>query len=162
MLTAQNVLVALAMLVGTVGIVVPVLPGLFIVWAASLVWALERQSGTGWAVLAVTTLAYGVGLALQYLVPGRRLRRAGIATRHMALALVAGVVGFFVIPVIGAPIFFVGAIYLLERVIHRDAARAKATTVQALRAVATNIGIELATAFAIMTVWLVGVFLTRP
>ncbi len=50
MITATNVLVVLAMLVGTVGIVVPSCPGLFVVWAATLLWAVEMHSTAGWIV----------------------------------------------------------------------------------------------------------------
>jgi uncharacterized protein YqgC (DUF456 family) len=159
-LTAQNVLIALVMLVGILGIVVPVLPGLLLVWAGALIWAIEQQSQTGWVVLAVATVAYAAGLALQYLVPGRRMRAAGIGSWTIMLALAVGVVGFFVIPVVGAAIGFVGAIYTIERVRAGDSARAWLATKHALRAVALNIGIELATAVAIMTTWLLGVYVS--
>ena len=56
MITGSNVLVAVAMLVGTVGIVVPVLPGLFLVWAAPLLWAFEVHSTAGWVVFEIATI----------------------------------------------------------------------------------------------------------
>jgi uncharacterized protein len=160
-ITATNVIVLLAMLVGTVGIVVPVLPGLFVVWGATLVWALERQDGPGWLVLGIATVMYAVGLVAQYLLPGRRMRSAGVEGWIVAIALAVAVVGFFVIPVV-APLGFVLAIYLLERLKHREHAPAWRATTQAIRAVALNIGIEMATAFAIIATWGVAVFVTRP
>ena len=162
MTTATNVLVLLAMLVGTVGIVVPVLPGLFVVWGATLVWAFERQDGPGWLVFGIATVLYAVGLVAQYLVPGRRMKTAGIDGVVVAVALAVAVVGFFVVPVVGAPLGFVLAIYLLERVKHREHAAAWRATSQAIRAVLLNLGIELATAFAIILTWSVAVFVTRP
>ncbi|WP_034713669.1 DUF456 domain-containing protein [Intrasporangium chromatireducens] len=153
--------VGLAMVVGTVGIVVPVLPGLFLVWAASAVWALVEQDRTGWVVLVVTTLLYAAGLVTQYTVPGRRLREAGVATRVVVVALVAGAVGFFVIPVVGAPLLFVAAIYLMSRLQVGSHGRAWAATVHAVRAIGLSMGIELLTAFAIMTTWVVGLLLVR-
>lgn len=162
MITATNVIVLLAMLVGTVGIVVPVLPGLFVVWGATLVWAFERQDGPGWFVLGLATVAYAVGLVAQYLLPGRRMRSAGVEGWIVAVALAVAVVGFFVVPVVGAPVGFVVAVYLLERVKHREHGAAWRATTQAMRAVALNVGIELATAFAIIATWAVAVYLTRP
>ena len=162
MITATNVIVLLAMLVGTVGIVVPVLPGLFVVWGATLVWAFERQDGPGWLVFGIATVLYAVGLVAQYLVPGRRMKTAGIDGVVVAVALAVAVVGFFVVPVVGAPLGFVLAIYLLERVKHREHAAAWRATSQAIRAVLLNLGIELATAFAIILTWAVAVFVTRP
>jgi uncharacterized protein YqgC (DUF456 family) len=161
-ITATNVIVLLAMLVGTVGIVVPVLPGLFVVWGATLVWAFERQDGPGWLVLGLATVAYAVGLVAQYLLPGRRMRSAGVEGWIVAVALAVAVVGFFVVPVVGAPLGFVVAVYLLERVKHREHGAAWRATTHAMRAVALNVGIELATAFAIIATWAVAVYLTRP
>jgi len=161
-ITATNVLVLLAMLVGTVGVVVPVLPGLLLVWGATLVWALERQDGSGWLVLALATALYAAGLVAKYVLPGRRMKSAGVDGVVVAVALAVAVVGFFVVPVVGAPIGFVLAIYLLERAKHRQHAPAWRATRQALNAVALNLGIELATAFAIIATWAVAVYLTRP
>jgi uncharacterized protein YqgC (DUF456 family) len=162
MITATNVLVLLAMLVGTVGIVVPVLPGLLLVWGATLVWALERQDGPGWLVLGIATVLYAGGVVAQYLVPGRRLRTAGVDGRLVAVALAVAVVGFFVVPVVGGPLGFVLAIYLLERLKHREHAAAWRATTTAIRAVLLNVGIELATAFAMIATWGVAVYVTQP
>ena len=160
MLTAPNVLIALLMVVGTLGIVVPVLPGLVLVWAGALLWALMEQTGTGWLVLAVATVAYAAGLALEYVLPGRRLRSAGIGSGTILLALVVGAVGFFVVPIVGGPIGFVATVYTVERLRIRTSGRAWTATKQAVYAVGLNIGIELATALAMMTTWLVGVYLS--
>lgn len=162
MITATNLVVLLMMVVGIIGIVVPVLPGLLLVWAGTLLWALESQSTTGWVVLGVSSGLYAAGLAAQYLLPGRRMRAAGVETLTIGLALAVAVVGFFVIPVIGAPIGFVTAIYVIERVKYRDHGRARTATVQALKAVALNMGIELTTALAILTTWAIGVWVSRP
>ncbi len=90
------------------------------------------------------------------------MKRAGVDSRFVAVALVVAVVGFFVIPVIGAPIGFVTAIFLLELAKHHDRGAAWRATVHAIKAVGLNIGLELATAFAIITTWGVAVYLTRP
>ena len=162
MITGSNVLVAVVMVVGTVGIVVPVLPGLCLVGAATLLWAIEVHYTAGWVVFAIATLLYAAGIVAQYLLPGRQMKRAGVDSRFVAVALVVAVVGFFVIPVIGAPIGFVTAIFLLELAKHHDRRAAWRATVHAIKAVGLNIGLELATAFAIITTWGVAVYLTRP
>ena len=76
-------------------------------------------------------------------LPGRRMKTAGVDGAVVAVALVVAVVGFFVVPVVGAPLGFVLAIYVLELVKHREHARGLARDDQAIRAVALNIGIEL-------------------
>lgn len=157
MITGSNLVVLLMMIVGTVGIVVPVLPGLLLVWAGTFLYAYEVHDPAGWVVFGVASLVYAAGLVSQYVLPGRRLRAAGVATPVIGAALVVAVIGFFVVPVIGAPIGFIGSIYLVERIRHRDHAAAWRATTQALRAVALSIGIELGTALAILTTWVVGV-----
>ena len=124
MITATNVLVLLAMLVGTVGIVVPVLPGLFVVWGATLVWAFERQDGPGWLVLGIATAVVCRGPRRAVPRPrapdeGRRASTASSSPWRWSSA----VVGFFVVPVVGAPLGFVLAVYVLERIKHREHAR---------------------------------------
>lgn len=161
MTTATDVIVLLAMLVGTVGVVVPVLPGLVVVWGATLVWAIARQDGPGWLVFGVATVLYAVGLVAKYLLPGRRMKQAGVDGPVVAVALAVAVVGFFLVPVVGAPLGFVLTVYLLERVKHREHAAAWRATSQSIRAVALSTGIELGTAFAIIAAWGVGVLVTR-
>ena len=162
MITPTDGVVFLAMLVGTVGVVVPVLPGLLLVWGATLLWAVERQDATGWTVFGISTVLYAAGIVAQYLIPGRRMKRAGVDSWIIAVALLIAVIGFFVVPVVGGPLGFVAAVYALERVKHREHAAAWRATGHAIRAVGLTIGIELATAFAIMLTWAIGVYLARP
>lgn len=153
MITATDILVLLAMLVGTAGIVLPVLPGLLVVWLAFLVWAIDQPDGSGWGAFAGASTLYAVGLVAKYVYPGRRLRSAGVQTWVIAVSAVVAVVGLFVIPVVGAPVGFVGAIYLIELVRRRGHYGAWGATKQALRAVGLSVGIELVTALALITVW---------
>jgi len=148
----------LLMLVGLIGIVVPVLPGLFLVWLATALWAFEHPSHVAWVYCGVAALVYAAGLIAQYVMPGRRLKDAGVSTATMLLAVVLAVVGFFVIPVVGAFLGFVLGVFLAESGRHRSRAAAWSGTKQALRAVALSTGIELAAGFGIVVVWLLGVW----
>jgi uncharacterized protein YqgC (DUF456 family) len=152
---------ALLILVGMVGIVVPVVPGLLLVLAAVLLWALDTSSALGWWVFAVSAVLYLAGLGLQYAVPGRRLREAGVRRSTLVLAVLLGIVGFFVIPVVGAAVGFVGGIYLVEMGHARDRYAAWASTRAALKAVFLSMGIELLAAVAIAVTWVAGVLLSR-
>lgn len=157
----MEVVAALLMVVGVVGIVVPVLPGLLLVVGAVLLWALEESSTTGWVLLGVVVALYLVGAVLQWLVPGQRMRRAGVSTSTLLAGVVAAVVGAFVIPVVGLFVGFPVGIFLVSLARTRDRREAVRATGHALRAVGTNILIELATAFVIIAAWAVTVlFLT--
>ena len=89
------IVVGLAIATGIVGVVVPVLPGALLAWAAIAVWALVDGGAIAWAVLAVATLAIGGAQVVKVLVPGRRLRDAGVPRQSIVAGLVLAVVGFF-------------------------------------------------------------------
>lgn len=152
---------AVLILIGLVGIVVPILPGLLLVLGAVLLWSWQVSTPLSWWVFGISAVLYAAGVALQYLIPGRHMRQAGVGTLTLVLAVVLGFVGFFVIPVIGGPIGFVLGIYLVEHSRSRDAQTAWASTKTALRAVFLSTGIELMAGGAIATTWVAGVLLSR-
>ncbi len=156
-MTPTDVVIGLVILVGLAGVVVPVLPGLVLALGAVLVWSFERQDVTGWVVLGVVTAVFAVGQVVKYLVPGRRLRDAGVPTSTMLVAVVLGIVGFFVIPVVGVFVGFVLGVYLAERVRLGSHAVAWPSTTKALRAAGWSVLIELATGLLMAATWLVGV-----
>ena len=154
-----EVLVALAILVGLVGILVPVLPGLILVLGAILVWAIDVGGTTAWTVFALAAVIAVVGSIVKYAVPGRRLKTSGVPSSTTWFGIAVGVVGFFVIPVIGLVIGFVLGIYLAElrRV---GASGAWPSTKEALRAVGVSILIELAAGVLAALTWVVGLTVT--
>ncbi|MDQ1537518.1 MAG: uncharacterized protein QOE58_1911 [Actinomycetota bacterium] len=158
---ALTVVVGLMMVVGLVGIVVPLLPGLLLVWVAVLIWASQTQSPAGWALFGVATILALSGSLLQYLLPGRRMAKAGVTTSTTMAGAVLAIVGFFVIPVVGGFLGFPLGIYLAERVKRGDHAAAWLSTKHALKAIGLSMGIELLTGLAIATTWVIGVVITR-
>ena len=150
-------LVAVAIAVGVVGILVPLLPGTLLVWAAIAVWAVLERSTESWVVLGVVTALLGTGVAVKYLWPARRMRAADVGGRTLAAGAVLGIVGFFVIPVAGLLVGFVLGVYLAELVQRRDHRRAWASTVHAVKGVALSVGVELIAALLATAVWTVAV-----
>ena len=63
------IVVGLAIATGIVGVVVPVLPGALLAWAAIVVWALVVGGATAWAVVGVATLAIGGAQVVKVFVP---------------------------------------------------------------------------------------------
>ncbi|GAA4355522.1 DUF456 domain-containing protein [Angustibacter luteus] len=155
-MTPLDVLLALVILVGLAGVVVPVLPGLVLVLGAVLVWSLERQDATGWVVLAVVTVLFAVGQVAKYLLPGRRLREAGVPASTMLAGAALGIVGFFVVPVVGLFLGFVLGVYLAELARTRTHADAWPSTVHALKAAGWSMLIELAAGLLMTAAWVAG------
>lgn len=154
------VLVALAIAVGLVGILVPLLPGTLLVWSAIAVWAWVVGTTVGWVVLGVVTALLGTGLAVKYLWPVKRMRAADVGGATLAVGAVLGVIGFFVIPVVGLVVGFVAGVFLAELVGRRDRRRAWASTVHAVKGAALSVGVELAAGLLATAVWAAGVALT--
>jgi uncharacterized protein YqgC (DUF456 family) len=153
------VLVGLAILVGLAGVLLPVVPGLLLCWGAVLVWALAERTAAAWTVLVVATLLFATSQVVKYLIPGRRLRAAGVPWGSVAAGGALAVVGFFVIPVVGVVAGFVGGIYGAERLRLHTHAAAWPSTKRALQAVGLSVLIELVSGLLIGTVWLAAVLL---
>jgi uncharacterized protein YqgC (DUF456 family) len=153
-----EVLVALAIAVGLAGVLVPVLPGSILVLAAMLVWAVDIGTATGWVVFGVAAAILVVGGVVKYLVPNRRLKVAGVPSSTQWIGAAAGIVGFFVIPVVGLFVGFVVGVYAAER--HRVGTEAWPSTKAALKAVGVSILIELGAGLAATFVWIGGVVAT--
>lgn len=151
------ILVALAIAVGLVGILVPLLPGTLLVWAAIAVWAVVDRGTESWLVLGAVTVLLGAGMLVKYLWPVRRMRAADVGGPTLAAGAVLGVVGFFVIPVAGLLLGFVLGVYLAELVQRRDQRRAWESTVHAVKGVALSVGVELTAAVVATAVWAVAV-----
>lgn len=158
-MTGAEVLVSIAVAIGIVGVLVPVLPGSLLVLGAILVWALEVGTGTGWAVFAVATAFLAAGAVVKYVVPGRRLKLEGIPNSTLLVGGALGVVGFFVIPVVGLVLGFVLGVYLAEL---RRLGRAAAwpATKRALMAAGLSVLIELTACLLAAATFAVGVVVT--
>jgi uncharacterized protein YqgC (DUF456 family) len=152
-----NLIAGLAIAVGVVGVVVPVVPGLLLSWAGVLLWAIlgEGDSAVRWLVFGVATAVALLGALIKYMVPGRRLKQAGVPNSALLAGGVLGVIGFFVVPVVGLPVGFVLGIYLVERA-RLGAGRAWPSTKQALTAAGLAMLIEFTSALAVAVIWVFG------
>ena len=92
-MSPMEIIALLLMLVGLVGIVYPVLPGLIVIVVGVLVWALDARSSAGWILLTVVIAIYLAGVVLQWAVPGKRMKRAGVRTSTLLVGLAGAIVG---------------------------------------------------------------------
>lgn len=156
-----EVLVGLVMLVGVVGVLVPVLPGLLLVWAAGLAWVWLDGGGVARVAVAVvlTVLLVGGGIA-KYVLPARSATGAGAPRSTLVLGAAGATVGFVVVPVVGLVLGGVLAVYLAELHRLRDGSAAGRSTWAVLRAIGIGVLVELAAAVLMVGAWLAGVLLT--
>ncbi len=155
-MTTPDVLAGLAILVGLVGIVVPILPGTLLIAVGVLGWAVAVGEPLAWSLAAAALVLLALGQVVKYAVPGRGLKVAGVPNRTLLLGAVLGVIGFFVIPVVGLVIGFVAGVYLSE-VQRLGRSAAWPATKVALKAVGLSILIELAAALLAAGLWVAAV-----
>jgi uncharacterized protein len=148
-----TVIAAVLVVVGIIGIVLPVLPGLVLVVAGVAVWAVPRGDAVAWTVLGIVVAIVVIGSVVKYLLPGRALRDSGVPGRTIAAGAVLGVIGFFVIPVVGLFIGFVLGVYLAELARLGGGGAAWPSTRRALAAVGWSVVIEMATGLLAAAVW---------
>ncbi len=159
--SVTEVLVGLVMLVGLVGILLPVLPGLLLIWATTLAWVFLDGGGPVRITVAVLVTGLAVaGTAAKYLLPARSAGAAGAPRSTQLIGALCAVVGFFVIPVVGLIVGGVGGIFLAELARLSDPQAAWRSTRAVLVGVGIGALVELLAGVLMVLVWLVGVLAT--
>ncbi|KPL29462.1 hypothetical protein JI76_30765 [Streptomyces anulatus] len=150
----QLVAVGLVMLLGLVGVLVPGVPGQAIVWAAVLWWALTDMTPAAWGVLIGATALMLLNQALKPLLPPRRPGESGAPRRTLMIGGVAGIMGFFVVPVVGGILGYVGAIFGAERLRLGSRGAGRASVRSVMRATGYAVLVELFCCLLVAGAWL--------
>jgi len=146
--------IGILMAVGLVGIIIPLLPGLAVVEGAALLYAFYRGfSFTTWVMLGLITVLFILSLAAKLLLPKRDAQRGGASPRALLLGFVLGVVGFFVIPIIGAIIGAVLGVFLIEFGRHQAWGPAWSATKGIILGFGKSMLLDLAVGLAMVTLW---------
>ncbi|WP_144829367.1 DUF456 domain-containing protein [Kocuria rhizophila] len=152
---ATIVTVAL-IIVGCMGIVIPVLPGSILALIGLVIWAFVVQAPEGWVVLALGGTLLIAGMSSSLVLTGSRLRRREIPNRTLLFGVVGAVVGMFVIPVVGLFVGFLVGLLLSETVRNRDLNTALASSWAAAKAMGVGILLELTCALLASLTFIVG------
>lgn len=154
------ILAMAVMLIGLAGTILPVLPGLSLIWLAAIgSMVVSGWSAGAWVTAAVvTTLFVGAEIA-QYALPARAGRVSGAPRSSLAAGAALGAVGFFVIPVVGFLVGGVAGIYLAERSRLGSHPQAWITTRAVLRNVGIAVVIHVVAGILMVATWLTHVLL---
>ncbi|MER6567596.1 DUF456 domain-containing protein [Streptomyces sp. NPDC001093] len=150
----ELLLVGVVIALGLCGVLVPGVPGSWLVWAAVLWWALTDPQSLSWAVLVGAGAVLLLSLAVRTALPPRRLRQSGATPRMGVYAGAGAFLGFVLLPVLGALPGFVAGIYLHERLRlgrHGEAMAALRTT---MRSGGSSVLAELFACLLIAGAWL--------
>jgi uncharacterized protein YqgC (DUF456 family) len=157
--TVVTTLCGLAILVGVAGTIIPVLPGGFLIGLSLLAWAIwGGAGGTGWVVFGVGMVFVLAGMAASAVLTGRKLKQHSIPSRSIVAGLVLGVVGMFIIPVVGLFVGFAAGLLLSELHRTRVMGTAVASSWAALKATGLGMIVEFGLACLAASTWVIGLW----
>jgi uncharacterized protein len=105
----------LVMLAGLFGLIVPIFPGILVIWLAALGFGIVVGFNTlGIWMFAIITLLAIVGSIVDNVFMAAGARKEGAAWTTLILGIVAGVVGTILFPPIGGLILAPLVIFLIE------------------------------------------------
>ena len=106
-----NFLILLVMATGLLGLILPIFPGLVVIWLGALGYGLYAGfQTTGWILFAIITIFMIVGSIIDNIVMGQQAHESGASWLSIVFALVFGILGNLIFPVIGG---FIGALLAL-------------------------------------------------
>jgi uncharacterized protein len=156
--TLTIVLVALVMAVGLIGTVLPFVPGLPLIWGAALVYGLIEGFGiTGLVAMAAITVVAIAGMAAKIVLPQRRATTSGAPKSTLLVGSIAGIIGFFVIPIVGLPVGAVAGVYLAEYWRTADPGTAWRSTKQVILGFGLGALFEMSAGIVMIVSWVVWV-----
>lgn len=141
-----TVLVGLAYAVGLTGIIVPVLPGTITLVLATLIWAIVVGGWPAWVAFGIVLVLGAIGMGTSYVLTGRRLHAAEVPMWPVYVGIASGIVGIFVIPLLGLPIGFLIGLYVSEALRQKDWRKGLTSAWVAIKALGTGIIIEFSLA----------------
>lgn len=157
--TLLIVLVAVIMVIGVAGTVLPILPGLWVIWAAAAGYGVLAGFGTGgWIAMALITALAIAGTASAFYLPQRTASEVGVPWWGQVIALGFAIAGFFIVPVVGAPLGFVVGILVTTIVRERHVIGALNATWATLKSMLLASGVQFAVGLVMMAVWVLWVW----
>ncbi|MEJ5310302.1 MAG: DUF456 domain-containing protein [Anaerolineae bacterium] len=120
-----KVLMLGGMLVGLFGLVIPIFPGITVIWALALLYGIifGFGGGGGWFFVGITVLTV-IGWVVDNILMGGKARLSGARWSSLAIAFVAGFVGsIFLTPLGGIAAALLG-LYLAENSYRKDRSEA--------------------------------------
>jgi hypothetical protein len=144
------------MLVGTLGLIVPIFPGLAVIWLAALGFGVITGFTTlGWVLFALLTILLVIGSLIDNILMGSRAHKEGAAWSTVVLGLLAGVLGTIIFPPFGGIIAAPLVVLVIETIRQRNIKKA----LLSLRGMAVGMGsayiVRLFIGMAMIGLWLV-------
>ena len=122
----EQVARGIAIVMMAVGLlVIPILPGLVIIWVSALGYGIAAGFGVlGWVMFALITILMLAGSILDNLLMGAQAHKEGTPWWVVLIALVSAIIGSFVIPIVGGILAALLVLFLIQWIRLKDAKKA--------------------------------------
>jgi len=154
-----TVVAGLVLIVAAFGTIYPVLPGSLLAIAALVGWGWVIGTTVSWTIAAVASVMCLAGWSASFILTGRKLRQHEVPGVSIGVAMACGIVGMFVIPVVGLFVGFALGLLASEWIRRNDFAAAVRSSVEALKATGIGVLIEFGMVCLAGSVWTIGVIL---
>lgn len=146
----------IVLLVGLAGTLIPVLPGLLLMWAAVVGYGFVAGfDALGIGAIVIVTILTAIAMGLGFVLPKQAADAAGASTKSQIAGVIGAIIGFFVIPVVGALVGIVAGIALAEYLDKNDWAPAWESTKGVLTGMGTAALANFAIGAIILAIWMV-------
>ncbi|MDR7330299.1 DUF456 domain-containing protein [Corynebacterium guangdongense] len=153
-----TLLAGLLLAVGVAGTIFPILPGSVLTIVTLLSWAWLLGSTASWtAGLAGVAFAL-IGMSASLVLTGRKMRKERIPNGPVLIGVLFGVVGMFLIPVVGLFVGFALGLLVAELVRRRDLPAAARASWEALKSMGAGMALEFLFASLAATAFVLGAF----
>ncbi len=107
------------MLVGLVGMVIPIFPGILVIWLSSLIYAIieayaGRMGGWDWFLFAIITILMIAGSFVDNIIIAKKLRETGTPWKSIGIGYAAGLVSSLFLTPFAALLITPLALYAAE------------------------------------------------
>jgi len=149
-----NILTYLIMGVGLFGMIIPIYPGVVIIWAAALIHGLVTGFATQeiW-VLVLLSLLMIAGSLVDNILMGGKARQAGASWISIGGALLGGLIGTFAFPPLGGIAAAPTLLFMLEYARLRDSAEAWIITKGLLTGWGLSFIVRFLIGLAMIAIW---------
>ncbi len=149
-------IVLVLMLVGLIGTLIPILPGILLMWIAAVIYGFAVGFDVfSIGVLAAITFLASVSVAVGIVLPKRAATTSGASTSSQLAAGVGAVIGFFAIPVVGVVVGALAGIALAEWRDKGEWSAARSSTIAVAKGFGLSALVQFGMGFVILVVWLV-------
>lgn len=150
-----TMITVMLIVVGTIGIIVPILPGSITILIGLIVWAVVVQAVEGWIALALGGMLVIAGMSASWILTGNRLKQRQIPNRSLLFGVIGAIVGVFVIPVVGLFVGFIVGLLASETYRQKNLQAALESSWVAAKAMGIGILVELTCALAAASAFVV-------